>query len=296
MGTHVVVGYDGSPEAVSAVRWAAVAAHRLGAELRVVHVWGLQGQLDVPPLRTASAYVRQGAQEVADEGAQVAREQSPGLAVTAVLDDGPPARTLVGLAQDARLLVAGRQGAGRLSGVLLGSVSLGVLQHAPCPVVVVPRTQVAPQPTGHVVVGVDGSAASFAAVDAAVTGADAIASSTATRLTVVACWQEPPTNRSLVSWLAEQPGTSPADLARQAAERALDAALVRLAGAEGVTVDGVVAEGPAARVLAQHAERADLLVVGTRGLGGLGGLVLGSVSQWLVARAACPVLVARGAA
>ncbi|WP_150118104.1 universal stress protein [Cellulomonas sp. B6] len=294
MGTHVVAGYDGSPEGVSAVRWAAVAAQRLGAPLRVVHVWGLEGQLDVPPLRTASAYVRAGAQEVADEGAQVAREQSPGLDVMGMLEDGQPARALVEHARGARLLVVGRQGSGRLSGVLLGSVALGVLQHAPAPVVVVPRTQVAPHPTGHVVVGVDGSPASLAAVDAAATGAAAIASTTTTRLSVVACWQAPPPNRSLASWLAEQPDVAPDDLARRAAEHARDAALARLAGVDGLRVEGVVAQGPAARVLAQHAERADLLVVGTRGRGGLAGLVLGSVSQWLVARAPCPVLVARG--
>jgi len=289
MAARVVAGYDGSPESVAAVRWAAGSARRLGLPLEVVHVWGLTGQLDTPPLRKASAYVREGAQEVADEGAQVARTAAPEVDVTAVLDDGPPARALVERAADAFLVVVGRQGSARLSGVLMGSVALGTVQHAPCPVVVVPRTRVAHEPTGLVVVGADGSRASLGAVDAAgryATGAHA-------RVRAVSCWRAPQHGRSLAAWLRENPD-APEDLARRAAVDARDAAVGRLAERHPhVEVDGVVEEGPPARVLAQHAEKADLLVVGTRGRGGLAGLVLGSVSQWLVARAPCPVLVSR---
>lgn len=290
MDGHVVAGYDGSPESATAVRWAAGSARRLGRPLQVVHVWGLAGQLDTPPLRAASAYVRAGAQEVADEGAQVAREAEPDVDVTAVLDDGPPAQALVERAAGAVLVVLGRHGSGRLSGVLLGSVTLGTVQHAPCPVVVVPRATVAHAPTGLVVVGVDGSAHSLGAVDAAgryATGAGA-------HLRAVACWQVPVHGRSLADWLRDHPEVAPADLAVQRAEGALAAAVTRLGERwPDVEVEGLVAEGPAAHVLARHAEKADLLVVGTRGRGGLAGLVLGSVSQWLVARAACPVLVSR---
>lgn len=290
MQEHVVAGYDGSPESVAAVRWAAGSARRLGLPLQVVHVWGLAGQLDTPPLRAASAYVRAGAQEVADEGAQVARDAEPGVEVVAVLDDGPPAQALVDRATDAPLVVVGRHGAARLSGVLLGSVALGTVQHAPCPVVVVPRTQVDRAPTGLVVVGVDGSAHGAGAVDAAAryaTGAGA-------HVRVVAAWQTPVHGRSMATWLREHPEVSPTDLALERAERASSEAVARIAERHPeLDVEGLVEEGPAAHVLARHAEHADLLVVGTRGRGGLAGLVLGSVSQWLVARAPCPVLVTR---
>ncbi|MBF0687801.1 MAG: universal stress protein [Cellulomonas sp.] len=290
MDGHVVVGYDGSPESVAAVRWAAGSAGRLGAPLEVVHVWGIAGHLDSPPLSAASAYVRAGAQEVAEEGAEVARSAVPEIQVAGVLDDGPPARALVRRAAGARLVVLGRQGSARLSGVLLGSVALGTVQHAPCPVVIVPRTQVDRASTGLVVVGVDGSRHSLGAVDAAglyATGAGA-------RLRAVACWQAPANSRSLAAWLRENPDRSTSDLASQRAEEALEAAVARLRERyPQVDVEQRVEEGPAAHVLARHAEKADLLVVGTRGRGGLAGLVMGSVSQWLVARAACPVLVSR---
>ncbi|UZN04620.1 universal stress protein [Cellulomonas sp. S1-8] len=290
MDAHVVVGYDGSPESVAAVRWAAGAARRRGMPLQVVHVWGLAGHLDTPPLRATSAYVRAGAQEVAEEGAQIARAAAPDIEVTGVLDDGPPARALVDRAAHAALIVLGRHGAARLSGVLLGSVALGTLQHAPCPVVVVPRTDGDRAPTGLVVVGVDGSRHALGAVDAAgryAAGADA-------HVRVVACWQVPVHGRSLMAWLREFPEVPPEDLAVQAAERALEGARALITERyPQVEVELLVEEGPTARVLARHAEKADLLVVGTRGRGGLAGLVLGSVSQWLVARAACPVAVSR---
>ena len=61
--------------------------------------------------------------------------------------------------------------------------------------------------------------------------------------------------------------------------------------ADGVEVEQEVAEGSAAHVLLEQAERADLLVVGSRGLGGFRGLLLGSVSQQCAHHARCPVVV-----
>lgn len=290
MTEHVVAGYDGSPESVAAVRWAAGSARRLGLRLDVVHVWGLSGQLDTPPLRATSAYLRAGAQEVADEGATVARTAQPDLDVAAVLLDGPPARALVERAAGARLVVLGRHGSTRLTGVLLGSVALGAVQHAPCPVVVVPRTQHDRAATGIAVVGVDGSPHSRGALDAA----GRYASGAGARVRAVAAWHAPAAGRSLTAWAREHPEQSPADLARLRAERALDDARARLAQRyPQLEVETLADEGQATHVLARRAEKADLLVVGTRGRGGLAGLVLGSVSQWLVARALCPVLVSR---
>ena len=76
--------------------------------------------------------------------------------------------------------------------------------------------------------------------------------------------------------------------ARRAVERALaDAGDV----AAGVNVDTVVREGAPAQVLLEEADDAELLVVGSRGLGGFRGLLLGSVSQQCAHHAPCPVVI-----
>ena len=78
---------------------------------------------------------------------------------------------------------------------------------------------------------------------------------------------------------------------RSAAEQVLDEALVAVGGAEGIDITMTVRAGGAASVLTEAAADADLIVVGARGLGGFRGLLLGSVTQQVVAHAPCPVVV-----
>ena len=63
--------------------------------------------------------------------------------------------------------------------------------------------------------------------------------------------------------------------------------------APGVPVTAVMHEGSAAKALVEASRGADLLVVGSRGLGGFKGLLLGSVSQQCCEHAECPVVVVR---
>jgi nucleotide-binding universal stress UspA family protein len=89
---------------------------------------------------------------------------------------------------------------------------------------------------------------------------------------------------------------SDADLSelRAAAESVLDAMLYEAVATSGEEeIERRVVEGPPAAVLVAESHDAELLVVGSRGLGGFSGLLLGSVSQQRAHHAACPVAIVR---
>jgi nucleotide-binding universal stress UspA family protein len=108
------------------------------------------------------------------------------------------------------------------------------------------------------------------------------------------------TLRAIYAWLYPNVGGRgyiPPELLDRAvlsrsAQAKLDAAVTEVAGTSpGVDLERTVVEGPTARVLVEAGEEAELLVVGSRGHGGLAGLLLGSVSQQCVHHAACPVVI-----
>ena len=82
------------------------------------------------------------------------------------------------------------------------------------------------------------------------------------------------------------------DARRAAAESALDATLREVVPDPGdLEIERRIVEDAAAAALVQESRDADLLVVGSRGLGGFAGLLLGSVSQQCAHHAACPVVI-----
>jgi nucleotide-binding universal stress UspA family protein len=134
---------------------------------------------------------------------------------------------------------------------------------------------------GTVVVGVDGSEPSIEALRQGAAMAQALGST----VTAVACWRYPPAYDNFVAleW-------SPEKDAAQMLEEALGRAYGdnRPAG-----LRSEVRQGHPASVLIDESAHADMLVVGSRGLGGFAGLLLGSVSAAVTAHAHCPVLVVR---
>jgi nucleotide-binding universal stress UspA family protein len=135
--SRVVVGVDGSARSMDAVVWAAGAARRSGAVLRLVTAW-------LPPMPAApvltddrSAY-RQRAIDRLDAAVAVASETAPGIETETEAVQQAPAQALLDASRDAALLVVGRRGLGGLRGLLLGSVSQRCAEHATCPVVIIP--------------------------------------------------------------------------------------------------------------------------------------------------------------
>ncbi|WP_349866698.1 universal stress protein [Leifsonia sp. WHRI 6310E] len=134
-------------------------------------------------------------------------------------------------------------------------------------------------PGGRIVVGVDGSASSIAALRRGVTIAESLGCS----LVGVTVWEFPPSWPGYVmgGWSPE------ADAHAIAAEAAAEV----FGETSPSWYSSVVRSGPPAPELVAESTGAEMLIVGSRGRGGFTGLLLGSVSRACAERAACPVLV-----
>lgn len=200
---------------------------------------------------------------------------------------------LVDAARSASLVVVGSRGHGGLAGALLGSVAFGVASHASCPTVVVRDDgTTAAGPDHPVVVGIDGSPASLAAL----TYAARAAVLAAAPLTVVTAWHAAASDGwADAYWSTIDPATPPGEAAHEAAAQIAHAAVAAVHDSQpGVAVDSRLVEGRPAKVLADASRGAGLLVVGARGRDGFNGLRLGSVSHRAIHGATCPVVVVHG--
>lgn len=288
----VVVGVDGSESAGQAVRWAAREAARRRVMLVILHVWtpipvavpypATVGTYEEALLEEGRAWLAEGRAWLA-EAATAAQETAPGVTTTTKLTSGTAAGQLIGWSASADLVVLGSRGLGGFSGLVVGSIAVAVATHGHCPVVVVRGAdpQSPPRQDGPVVVGVDGSPTS----EAAIRFAFEAASSRNASLVAVHAWSDLPimsTWELTTAWQSIQQAES--EVLRQ-----------WLAESQGrypnVTVEPVVVRDGPAHILLDQAKGAQLVVVGSRGRGGFRGLLLGSTGQALIHHAACPVAV-----
>lgn len=134
----VAVAYDGGEEAEGALAMGEALARALGARLLLVYaVQAITSGLILAESREEiEAIVRAQAERIVTQAA----ERLPGdLRVESRVVRGPARQALVHACEDVDLLVMGSRAYGPLRSVLLGSVSRHVIDHAPCPVIVVPR-------------------------------------------------------------------------------------------------------------------------------------------------------------
>lgn len=278
----VVVGVDGSEGGTRALCFALRESDLHGWPVTAVMTWGYVDQhhadhstafdadyTEVDAMAALDAYVLEAV------GVEVAHRVDRRV----VLD--LPAGGLLDASKDADLLVLGARGLGGFKGLLLGSVSHACLHHAECPVAIVrDHARPASTATERIVVGVDGSAGSDAALRWALDEARVRSAS----VDVVLGWRIP-----FVSGVHYAIDTS---LLEDAARTALKAAIDRAdtTGLVGSVNPIVVPSGGAAAVL-EVADGADLLVAGSRGVGGFTGMLVGSVSHHLAQHAKCPVVI-----
>lgn len=288
--THrIVIGIDGSAAADRALAWGLDEAQRRQAEAHLVAVYSLPmvtsvGHIGgyVGPALTADEIrdLQASHQQVLDERVERARVTHPTVTVTSALYQGAPAAVLLEQAETADLLIVGTRGAGAFEHLLLGSVSHTLAHRAPCPVMLVPATAGAGGPA-RVIVGVDGSDSSDAAVDWAV--AEAIICDV--DLVVLHAWTHP---------YRGEGDEAHRQMERDAA-RVLDAALHRAKQHEtaDLAVHGLLSELGPVDALCETAADNDLLVVGARGRGAFRAALLGSTSTSVIHHAVCPVVVIR---
>ncbi|WP_158888104.1 universal stress protein [Amycolatopsis anabasis] len=285
----IVVGVDGSDRALHAVRWAALSAARHRAPLRLVHAAAFPDLFvgaAVPPPPGVKDLLRARGWKLLREARRLAESVATVDLHTEVVPD-LPAPYFVEASKSARMLVLGASGRGQFTGLLAGSITVNLAAHAHCPVVAV-RGEGWEEARGDrpVVVGIDGSPASEPAIEYAF----AEASARDVGLVAVHAWGD----GDFASVFAEAELYFEWEPLGDSERRLL---AERLAGWSekypDVPVERVVVRDRPRHELLTRSKSAQLVVVGSRGRGGFGGLLLGSTSQALLHRADCPVMIAR---
>ena len=272
----VVVGLDGSERGEAAMRQAAARAMRKGLTLRLVHSYepAQYGGRPVPGWRPDDFGVQhEAAEALVTESIDRLAVAHPDLVVTSRVAVGSPVVALVEESADADTVVVGSRGTGGFIDLVVGSTTLHLASRAACPVIAVPAADTG-APTGRgIVVGVDGSPSSAAALAFAMQEA----SETGQPLQAVMAYSDP------------------VSLGPVTLEPLVQAALAEaMAGwAEkfpDVPIERTIVCGHPVQVLVRHAAEAALLVVGSRGHGALRS-AFGSISHGVLHHATGPVAV-----
>lgn len=287
MSETVIVGYSGSDASAEAVRWAATEAEVRGAALRVVTCEEIPVMSGEAALGWNSGAAFEAIREAATTTSALMNEKiladHPLLAVTSEVCTGPASSALLTNVATTDLIVVGSSAHHGAAAFWLGTTPRHLVHDSPCPVAVIrgAATRGAPD---RVVVGVDGSATS----DAALLWAADEADRHGVNLHVVHGWS-----------YAYAPVDARATQARDLTEVDADCTLTRsieLARERcGATVTGELTETSPVSALLEAVHDGDLLVLGSHGHGGLRSRLLGSTVNSVLDAAAVPVVVVRPA-
>lgn len=305
----ILVGIDGSQNSEQALAAAMSIAERDGSSLRLISAFSVPAI----PQRHAAHISDSHYQSIADAtqdllNKHLAEAKRSGIDAVAQAVEGDADRVLIEASRFTRLVVVGKRGRNRLASRVLGTVSGRVVAHSHAPVLVVPyhRDSSGPpdasvQPeAAHEDTTVPKDDADFksrivAGIDLGITAVPvAIAAAQAAEkcgdelilMTVVPRASE-----------AVRPALLPHSEADRAESRSAhrqnleDVAARVVERHPKLTVHLRVIEGTAAQTLSEAARTASLIVVGTRGRGGLSSLLLGSVARSVLDQAERPVLV-----
>ena len=280
----VVVGFDGSDGSERALEWAVEEARLRGLPLEIVAVWdeptvdvGMGAGSVVDP--NLALVLEERAKDIAEQGVALVTE----VPVTSRAVPGPAATALVEASREAELLVTGSHSKRGVAEILLGSTSDQVATHSACPTIVV-----RPNPIAHqrLAVAIDGSGPGQRALDWAFDAA----SRRGWKIRVVHAWDV-----HVVGFDVDDSTYPKGGILDEVKEAETRLSAEVLAGHRArypdVEVEVHVDRGNADRVVLDASEDADLLVVGSKGHGGLTSMLLGSVSHRVLHHAGCSVAV-----
>lgn len=291
MVDRVFVGIDGSEGSMRALQWAIAEAEARRAVLQPVLVWqspsdfGEAGNL-------LPEEIAERARGVLDKALLEVSSAHRGVRIEPVVTRGDAAQRLCALSRGSHLVV-GSRGLGVIREAMLGSVSAKCARRAHCPITIVPAlerqgTRADLARVERIAVGIDGSQASLRALrwatdEAAVRKASVIA---------LLVWQDPYGGEDMSLEFAmpyfRRDRNASLEIAREKLMKALAGAAVSEAPVE---ITPEVFEGDPAETLCEQSTEADLLVVGSAGLGALGRVLVGSVSSDCARRSHCPVTI-----
>lgn len=280
MSKKYLIGVDGSEQSRAALGWGLARATERGADVELLHV------ADDSFLSESVAFLSE-AQQASEQMLTFETDYARSLGFTGKISGsavvGHPIAEIEEASRHADLLILGEHGGSRLAGSFFGTRAVKAAATAHCPVAVIPKGGV--QSNAAVVVGVDGSDASkkaiaFAAEEASVRELPLVA---------VYAWMPPLTPGLEYLWSEEL-----VDSQRAAAEEAIAIGIAGLASRyPDLEIRREIVQAPPVAALVQAAEGAELLVVGSRGRGGISRLLLGSVSHGVLQALPCPVIVTR---
>jgi nucleotide-binding universal stress UspA family protein len=282
----IVVAVDGSPSANAAIQWAAHDAQLRDESLTIVHALPpVTATWPTTPVLTEVTEWQQGVgQQILDEAVVVAKGAAHGaLHISARLLSTAIVPGLVEISGEALMIAVGNRGRGRIARTLLGSVSTGLVHHSKCPVAIIREENrlVEASGRGPVLLGFDDSPAS----EAATTLAFDEASRRGVELVALHAWWSSGTFELELEWdddIRIEVERTFADQMDAWQQRYPDVSVRRI----------VVRDQPALR-LVEYPDSPQLIVVGSRGRGGIASALLGSVSTAVVQAAQIPVIVAR---
>ena len=284
--TSILVATDGSEDAALAIKAASDLSARAGSELHVVHAWRRPTFLGYFSVGEAeNSDIREEAERLLEE--QVEQVRASGETVAGShLREGRPAEEIAGLVGElgVGLVVVGSRGIGSVKRLVLGSVSEGVVDLAPCPVLVF-RGEEGAWPPSRLVVGDDGSEEARRAGELA-TGMGRLFGA---RALLVRVYPSIPVfkARRIVYVRASR------EILREG-ERALERRAAELESVLGTRPETKIATGDAAAVIQEVAEgggEPTLVAVGRRGLETVRYSTLGGVAADILRAVTGPVLI-----